>query len=118
LFGGCQTGIHGDVPLPQVHVCWSWWRTPIVVGGGAVGTCGAVVVCVSTTVSTVVAILATITTIVVLVVLIPFVVASIAGSVVIGLARRACCWSRTLLEQQPDQRCLGGFPLVEDDPKP
>jgi hypothetical protein len=42
LSGGRRIGVHGDVPLPRVHIHRPWWRTPTVVGGGAVGNRGGV----------------------------------------------------------------------------
>jgi hypothetical protein len=87
LSGERWTGVHGDAPLSQVHVRRPWWRTPIVVGGGVIGSRGGV----ATTVSTVVTILAAITAIAVVVVLGPVVVAIIAvvRAAAIGLVRRA-----------------------------
>jgi hypothetical protein len=82
---GYRTGVHGDVPLPQVHVRRPWWRTPIVVGGGTARNCGCVAGGVATAVSIIVTILATITVIVAVVVA----VVAIAGATAIGLARRA-----------------------------
>jgi hypothetical protein len=62
-----RTGVHGDVPLPQVDVRWSWWRTLAVVVGGAVGSRGSITGVVATTTATVVAILATIAAVTVVV---------------------------------------------------
>jgi hypothetical protein len=37
LDGGRRTGVHGDVPLPRVHVRHPWWRTLAIVVVGVVG---------------------------------------------------------------------------------
>jgi hypothetical protein len=81
LGDGSRTGVHGDVSLPWVHVRRPWWRTPVVVGGGTIGSRGGVARVVAITISTVVIMLATITVVATVIVLVPVVV------VVVILAR-------------------------------
>jgi hypothetical protein len=86
LGDGSWTGVHGDVSLPWVHVRRPWWRTPVVVGGGTIGSRGGVARVVAITISTVVIVLATIIVVATVIVLVPVVV------VVVILARYQGQW--------------------------
>jgi hypothetical protein len=85
LAGGYRIGVHGDVPLPRVHIHRLWWRTLSIVGADVIGSRGGVTGVVATVVSTFVVVPAAITIVVVVVVAI---IAVVKAATVV-LARQA-----------------------------